>query len=107
MCPELKKGATKYIDGGYGYLCFARFNSTSQSIIVINNSDKEVELSLPVWLAEVPWDGVMTRLICSTPEGHDAWPVTYEIAAGHLKVKLSPTSCALYRFEGKQTVYYD
>ena len=107
MCPELKKGATKYIDGGYGYLCFARFNSTSQSIIVINNSDKEVELSLPVWLAEVPWDGVMTRLICSTPEGHDAWPETYNIGAGHLKIKLSPTSCALYRFEGEQTVHYD
>ena len=99
-CQELKTGAVKYLDSAYGMICFARFSSRAQSIIVINNSDREIEINLPVWLAQVPWECSLVRLIMTTPEGHDSVPGIVGIQAGHLIVTMPALSSAVYRYEG-------
>ncbi len=97
-CIELKTGDTKYLEGGYGLICYARFNSRSQSIVAVNNSDNEVQLTLPVWLAQVPWECSMVRLMLTTREGHSSEPINVEVQAGHLIQTLPPCSSAIYRY---------
>ena len=96
-CKELKVGATKYLDGGYAYVSFARFDNRAQSIVVINNSDNEIEANLAVWLVGVPWECNMVRLMITSRGGHDSEPSLIKIQAGYLTVKLPPCSGALYR----------
>ncbi len=96
-CRELKKGATKYLDGGYGYVSYSRFDNRAQSIVIINNSNDERELNLAVWLVGVPWECNMVRLIQTSREGYDSEPELLNIRAGHLIVSMPPCSSALFR----------
>ena len=96
-CRELKTGSTKYLYGDYGIICFARFMRDVQSIIVINNNDREKEIDLAVWLAGVYRETNVTRLLYSDEMGHDSQSTQFRVTGGHLKVKMPPFSSAVFR----------
>jgi len=96
-CREFKRGSTKYMHGEYGVICYARFNKQAQSIVLINNNNHEKQINLSVWLAEVPIECKMERLILSTSDGHNVEIQHEEVKAGHLIVMLPAFSSAIYR----------
>ena len=52
-------------------LAFARFDYESQMLTVINMSDEEQIIILPVWTANVPMTGVMERLMKITEDRYN------------------------------------
>ena len=51
----LKLGSLKPLDSGNGYIVYGRFDSNDCAVVVINNNDKEITLSVPVWEMGVTW----------------------------------------------------
>lgn len=45
----LRTGSLKALDSGNGYIVYGRFDSVDGVVVIINNSDDEISLSVPVW----------------------------------------------------------
>ena len=95
--PVLKFGSTKILKAEKEVLAFARFNDESQMVTVINMSDEEKIIKLPVWTANVPMEGSMQRLMKITEERYNVGRVSYEVKEGMLEVRMDPMSCKVLR----------
>ncbi len=95
--PVLKFGSTKILKAEKEVLAFARFNENDQMLTVINMSDKEQIVKLPVWTANVPMDGVMERLMKVTEERYNVGHVQYAVSDGMLELRMDPMSCKVLK----------
>ena len=91
----LRLGSIKALDAGNGYIAYGRFDKDNTAIIVINNNDKEISLSVPVWEAGVTWSDRLGLYYCvgfdSTMPQHVA-----EVKFGRMVVTLPPHSSCVY-----------
>ena len=67
-------------------IAYGRFLYNDQFVIIINNSDELKEIHIPVWLAEVPMQGGMRRLIYSYENGYTVEHEEYHIKDGEIVV---------------------
>lgn len=91
----LRLGSIKALDSGNGYIAYARFDDQDVAIVVVNNNDKEITLSLPVWEAGVTWTDTV-GLYFSV--GYDDYPPEHmiEVKFGRMTVTLPPKSGCVY-----------
>ena len=91
----LRLGSIKALDAGNGYIAYGRFDKDNTAIIVINNNDKEISLSVPVWEAGVAWSDRLGLYYCigfdNTMPQHVA-----EVKFGRMVVTLPPHSGCVY-----------
>ncbi|MCD8040597.1 MAG: glycoside hydrolase family 13 protein [Clostridia bacterium] len=64
----LKKGSIKKLDAGNGYIAYARFDEVDCAIVVVNVSDSEIKLGLPVWEAGVSTGSKITLEAATDPK---------------------------------------
>ncbi|MBQ8857233.1 MAG: glycoside hydrolase family 13 protein [Lachnospiraceae bacterium] len=95
--PVLKFGSTKILKAEKEILAFARFDEKSQMVTVINMSDKEQIIKLPVWTANVPMTGIMERLMKVTEERYNVGRIQYAVNEGMLELRMDPMSCKVLR----------
>ena len=95
--PVLKYGSTKIFETEKEMLAFARFDEKDQVVTVINMSDEEQIVKLPVWTANVPMDGMMERVMKVTEERYNVGSIPYAVKDGILELKLEPMSCKVVR----------
>ena len=67
-------------------------DSTSQSIILINNNDHEITKTVTVWEAGVAKEDKMVSLIQTTQEGYSLDPKEYTVHGGKIEITLPPFS---------------
>ena len=92
--PELRTGSLKYVDSGYNFLAYGRFNRQGQSLVLINNNDHEIEKSIFVWELGTPKHGKMKVLLSSDEMGYNLKAKEYEVVAGKIHISL-PKHCAM------------
>ena len=95
--PVLKFGSTKILMAEKEILAFARFDEQSQMLTVINMSDKEQTIKLPVWTANVPMTGIMERLMKVTEERYNVGRIQYAVNEGMIELRMDPMSCKVLR----------
>ena len=66
-------------------------------LTVINMSEKEQMVKLPVWTANVPMDGMMERLMKITEERYNVGCIQYGVKDGMLELRMDPMSCKVLR----------
>lgn len=88
----LKTGATKILLAEKEMFAYARFDDRDQIITVINMSDEERNIKLPVWPANVPMDCTMDRLMKTTKECFNVGQVQYPVKEGILELRMDPMS---------------
>ena len=64
---------------------------------VINMSDKEQIIKLPVWTANVPMTGVMERLLKITEDRYNVGRIQYAVNDGMIELRMDPMSCKVLR----------
>ena len=93
----LRQGSLKLLTGEQGFLAYARFGGDEKLLVLINQTEKEKEISLDT--AEI--DGLrsekMTRLLETTKEGYNAGVVESETEEGLIKLTLKPREAVIYR----------
>lgn len=91
----LKTGSLKELDAGNGYIVYGRFDSVDCAVVIINNSDKEISLSVPVWEIGVSWTDRLALQYCvgfinCTPE------YIREVKFGRMFITVPPKSGCVY-----------
>ncbi len=91
----LKLGSIKALDAGIGYIAYGRFDSKDCAAVVINNNDKEITLSVPVWEMGVTWTDTLGLYYCV---GFDSYMPEHmlEVKFGRMVVTLPPHSGCVY-----------
>lgn len=95
--PVLKFGSTKILKAEKEILAFARFDERDQMLTVINMSDAEQIVKLPVWCANIPMDGIMERLMKITEDRYNVGCVQYAVFDGMLELRMDPMSCEVLK----------
>ena len=95
----LKTGSLKKLDAGNGYIIYGRFDETDCAAVIINCTDAEMNLSVPVWEIGVPTGGTMTRKIMTHANGFDTDAEKNCVKHGRLFVNLSAKSGCIYHYK--------
>lgn len=90
--PVLKTGSIKFLGGGYQYIAYARFNEEEQIACLFNNSSEEIEVTVPVWTADVPVDSMMTRIFYTDASSYSTQRRSFPVRHGELSMRLGPRS---------------
>ena len=98
----LKTGSIKPLDAGNGYIIYGRFDKDECCVVVVNCTDSEISLTVPVWELGVPRDGVkMTRKFECGGFGFDTSETAAEVKHGRLFITLAEKSACVYHYNFK------
>lgn len=101
--PCLKGGSLKKLDAGIGYIAYARFDENECCIVVINCTDGELSLSVPVWEAGVPRsDAVLKTKFACGGWGYTEYEEENEVKYGRMFVTLPEKCGCVYHYEFKK-----
>lgn len=95
--PVLKTGSTKILAAEKEMFAYARFDDQNQIVTVINMSDGEKSISLPVWTANAPMDCIMERCMQINMERYNVGHVQYAVTGGMLDLSMGPMSCMVLK----------
>jgi len=87
----LRHGSAEFLNMDYGFLSYGRWEEHQKIIVAINNRDKPIEASIPVWKVEF-FDGHLLGLIVT---GRDLFSEPHElhyVSGGELKLTMPPQS---------------
>ncbi len=93
--PVLAHGSLRFLGGGDGWLSYGRFSRTDQMVVIFNNRDERMELTLPVWPAGITNDSVLERVFETSGDGFTEEGAAYPLIGGELKIVLLPTSAVV------------
>ncbi len=94
----LKMGSIMPLDAGNGYIVYARFDKHDCAIIAINGGDKDVAITVPVWLVT----GQRTdriKLAYFVGADYSAFADSEEVRFGRVLLNLPPKSGCVYTKE--------
>lgn len=98
----LKKGSLRMLYWADDVIAYARFEGKDQIVVILNNSDELKEITVPVWMAEVPLKGRMERLIYSYEEGHTTSPDDFIVEDGEVVLNMGRHSAVVMRTKKRQ-----
>lgn len=93
--PALKTGALKILLCEEAILSYGRFNKDEQIIVILNNRSDVTEITVPVWMAEVPVKAEMQRLLYSYENGYVIEPEVYLVRDGEVVVNMGGHSALI------------
>ena len=74
--PVLRLGSVKPLCAGHGYIAYARFDAADALAVVLNNTDRPMEIDLPLRDVGIPDGAEMVARFTSTADGFSAEPAT-------------------------------
>lgn len=95
----LKMGSIKKLDAGTGYISYGRFDETDCAVVVINCSDDELRLSVPVWEIGAETGAVMTKSFAS---GENLLPDSNVVKYGRLFLNIPAKTGCVYSHKFKK-----
>lgn len=93
----LRTGSLKMLAWEYQMLAYARFQEDEQLVVLVNNGQEDKELHVPVWEAEVPYNGEMIRILYSYSDGYDIISEKYPVENGKISVTMKPYSAMILK----------
>ncbi len=91
----LKVGSLKCLDAGDGYIAYGRFDEQDCAVVVINNNENDLTLSVPVWELGVQNGAIMKLELDSNAEGFTGGEPC-EVKFGRAVVKIKAKSGRIY-----------
>ena len=95
--PVLKTGSTKILLAEDKMFAFARFDDEDQMVTVINMSDEEQTVKLPVWTANVPMECQMDRVMKTMKVHYNVGCAKYDVKDGILELTMDPMTCKVFK----------
>jgi alpha-glucosidase len=96
--PGLRRGSLEYLAAETGLIAYCRYLGVDKYITVINNSDREKAVLLPVWRLNVR-DGAFTRIVETSKSGFNTEPARIQAAGGYMSAEVAAGSGILLRAE--------
>ncbi len=97
-CQELKTGSLKCLGKDYNFLAYGRFDKNAQTIVLINNNDKDLDKEIGVWEVGVPKQAVIMKIFESTDAGYSTEQKEIPVLSGKVSLTLSRYSAVVLRY---------
>ena len=98
--PCLKTGSLKKLDAGIGYIAYGRFDDSESCVVIVNCTDGELALSVPVWEIGLPHDGAeMTLKFACGGWGYTEYAEKSPVKYGRLFVTMPEKCAAVYYYK--------
>ncbi len=97
----LKMGSLKRLDAGNGYIAYGRFDAEDCAVVVINNGDAPLTISVPVWELGVRSGDVMHLELDSNTDGFNSIHTAREVRYDRMKVEIAAKSGKIYGIKFK------
>lgn len=97
-CRELKTGSFLKLGEDYGFIAYGRFMRESQSAVMVNNTENEIEKEIDMSLLGTPLDAVVERKIMTTADGYTLEKEKIALCEGKLTMKLPSHSAAVFHY---------
>lgn len=96
----LKMGSIKQLDAGNGYIIYGRSDEEECCVVIVNCSESEISLNVPVWQLGVPRnEAYMTRKFFCADEAFDLTEKHVVVQSGRMLVTLPPVSGCVYYYK--------
>ncbi|MCR4731708.1 MAG: glycoside hydrolase family 13 protein [Lachnospiraceae bacterium] len=86
----LKLGSLIFLSTGRNFVSYGRFTRDEKMIIAINSGDYEMDVTIPVWKAEVPADCQITEVFKTSERGYSIMQLSTDVKGGYLQAHLDP-----------------
>lgn len=93
----LRTGSIRMLHWESNILAYARFEGDEQIVVIINNSKDLREVVVPVWMAEVPMESHMRRIIYSHDKGYTTEPDDYIVENGEVVLNMGKHSAIVLK----------
>ena len=93
----LRTGSIKMLTWANNVLAYGRFQDDEQIVVILNNSKELKEITVPVWLAEVPQNTRMCRLMYTYEEGFTTEYDEYIVQDGEVVVNMGRHSVLILK----------
>ena len=93
----LRTGSIKMLTWKNNVLAYGRFQDDEQIVVILNNSKELKEITVPVWLAEVPQNTRMYRLMYTYEEGFTTEYDEYIVQDGEVVVNMGRHSVLILK----------
>ena len=93
----LRTGSIKMLTWANNVLAYGRFQDDEQIVVILNNSKELKEITVPVWLAEVPQKTRMYRLMYPDDEGFTTEYDEYIVQDGEVVVNMGRHSVLILK----------
>lgn len=101
----LKTGSMRFLTSFHGVLSYGRFDLDDQFLILMNNNDYEVTISVPVWEIGIPYDCPMVRMFATDDVGFAVDAKVYYPEEGELTLKLKARSSIIAKNYPKRLMF--
>ncbi len=95
----LKTGSIKSLDAGNGYIAYGRFDGEDCAAVIVNCTDNQVSLSIPVWEMGVYTGSVMNRSFFCGGYDFRLGGEESEVRHGRLFITLPAKSGCIYTYK--------
>lgn len=92
-----RTGSLKMLYWSDHILAYGRFLDEEQFVVIINNNGDRAEIHIPVWLAEVPLEGAMRRIMYTYENGYTADYEEYHVEDGEIVVNMGSHSALVLK----------
>lgn len=93
----LRKGSIRMLYWEDNILAYGRFEAGEQVVVVLNNGKSLKEVTVPVWLAEVPMSCRMERLVYTYEEGYTTERDEYIVEDGEIVLNMGRHSAVVMK----------
>ena len=94
--PALYRGALKPLLAGYQVIAYGRMDGDYKCVVVLNNSDTDQEIEVPVWELGVTDTTGLSRIMMTTEEGYNVGKLKVPVKNGKITAAMPPFSSVLY-----------
>ena len=84
----LSNGSYKSLLADYNLICYGRFNRDEAIVVIVNNSDDERRVSVPVWEIGVTHDNDMEQIFATYEGGYSTQRLDYSVSEGWITIGL-------------------
>ncbi len=96
-CPALMKGSIKELVAENNLISYGRFYGDDIIIVIVNNSEDERRVTVPVWELGSGENCVLEQLIVTTENDYSTMSLYYELTNGMLDIGLRGNSAIVLR----------
>lgn len=94
---SLRNGSLLMLMWQENVLAYGRFTDEEQIVVIVNNGSELAEITVPVWKAEVPAEGVMRRMIYSYEKDYTLEHEEYIVKDGEIVVNMGAYSALVLK----------
>ena len=96
MSAAMRRGSFVFLKSERNFISYGRFNEIESVVIAINMGGTEMEVDIPVYIAEVR-DGNMLQAFMTSPMGHSIMTLPVPVQDGYMHVKLGAMTGFAFR----------